>query len=105
MSKKEYIVDYFGFKQPDEFGITRKEIDGGRAAEIELLIEKIPQFSSGSKMFLNPRIYSLFPYKLPKSDNRRQDFSFQGLSKNRIQRYIIYPQDLFLMYYRIQRKN
>jgi hypothetical protein len=45
---------------------------------IDLKIEKIPQFSAGSKMFLNPRINSIWRTVLPKSDNRKQDFYFDS---------------------------
>jgi len=39
-------------------------------------IEKIPEFSAGSKLFLAPRLYKISSRKLPKADNRRLDFYF-----------------------------
>ena len=45
--------------------------------QIKMSIEKIPDFTAGSKMFLNPRIYKLWRYSLPKAENRTQDFYFE----------------------------
>src|SRR4029079_4032071 len=45
--------------------------------KLQLAIEKIPEFSAGNKMFLNPRIYKIWSYALPKAENRTQDFYFQ----------------------------
>lgn len=71
--QKDLIVNSFGFKQPDDFKMTRLDKENIR---IDLEIEKIPQFSAGSKMFLNPRIYSFWPIYMPLSDNRKQDYFF-----------------------------
>jgi len=70
--QKEMIMRWLGFKQPDEFSIMKKE----ETLDLDLKIEKIPQFSAGSKMFLNPRINPIWRTVLPKSDNRRQDYFF-----------------------------
>jgi transglutaminase-like putative cysteine protease len=72
--QKKMIVWGLGFKQPDEFSVVKKE----ETLDIDLKIEKIPQFSAGSKMFLNPRINSIWKTVLPKSDNRKQDFYFDS---------------------------
>jgi hypothetical protein len=72
--QKKMIMRGLGFKQPDEFKIVKNE----EAVDIDLTIEKIPQFSAGSKMFLNPRINSIWRTVLPKSDNRKQDFYFDS---------------------------
>ena len=74
--QKESIVFYMGFKQPDEFIIT-KEDEPGSITAIDLAIEKIPEFIAGNKMFLSPRIYKIWTTKLPKSVNRKQDYYFQ----------------------------
>jgi hypothetical protein len=72
--QKRMIMRGLGFKQPDEFNIVKNE----EMLAIDLKIEKIPQFSAGSKMFLNPRINSIWRTVLPKSDNRKQDFYFDS---------------------------
>jgi hypothetical protein len=41
------------------------------------LIEKIPEFTAGNKMFLNPRIYKIWNLKLPPAENRTKDFYFE----------------------------
>jgi hypothetical protein len=72
--QKEMIMRGLGFKQPDEFKIAKN----AEALDIDLKIEKIPQFSAGSKMFLNPRINSIWRVILPKSENRKQDYYFNS---------------------------
>ena len=72
--QKKIIIRGLGFKQPDEFSVMQKE---GTLA-IDLKIEQIPQFSAGNKMFLNPRINSIWRIVLPKSENRKQDYYFDS---------------------------
>lgn len=72
--QKKMIVWGLGFKQPDEFSVVKKE----ELLDIDLKIEKIPQFSAGSKMFLNPRVNSIWKTVLPKAENRKQDFYFDS---------------------------
>ena len=74
--QKQIIVSYFGFKQPDEFTFSKKEENENLTATLEMNLEKIPEFVSGSKMFISPRIYKLWSIKLPKAENRKQDFYF-----------------------------
>lgn len=74
--QKNIIVNYFGFKQPDEFIILKKGEAENLMAELEMKLEKIPEFVAGNKMFISPRIYKLWSTKLPKADNRKQDFYF-----------------------------
>jgi len=72
--QKKIIMRYLGFKQPDEFSVVKKE----ETLDIDLKIEKIPQFSAGTKMFLNPRINSIWKTVLPKAENRKQDYYFEA---------------------------
>jgi hypothetical protein len=72
--QKEMIMRWLGFKQPDEFTIMKKD----KTLDLDLKIEKIPQFSAGSKMFLNPRINPVWKTVLPKSENRKQDYYFDA---------------------------
>jgi hypothetical protein len=76
--QKVMIVRYLGFKQPDEFSVVKKSESDQLDVNIDLTIEKIPQFSAGSKMFLNPRVYNLWSSSLPKSEGRKQDYYFHS---------------------------
>ena len=75
--KKEFLVHYLGFKQPDEFAFKDKGIVGAHHVDLEMRIEKIPEFKAGSKMFINPRLYKIYPGNLPKAQNRRLDYYFR----------------------------
>jgi hypothetical protein len=70
-------VRYLGFQQPDEFIVAQKRNAELFDVDISLTLEKIPQFIAGSKMFLNPRLNSMWRTKLPKNDSRTQDYYFQ----------------------------
>ena len=74
--QKKYLVNDMGFIQPDEFEIRYDKKNNQNLVEATMSIEKVPDFTAGSKMFLNPRIYKLWSYALPKSENRTQDFYF-----------------------------
>jgi hypothetical protein len=76
--QKEVLVQYIGFKLPDEFSIKKNEEEGRYITTINLSHEKIPEFIAGSKMFLNPRIYSLWAVKLPKAEGRKLDYYFRS---------------------------
>ena len=76
--QKIYLVDNWGFKQPDDFLFTKKDSSNGFTANLLLSLEKVPEFSSGNKMFLPLQIYSeLLTYKLPKSEKRHLDYYFE----------------------------
>jgi len=64
------------FKQPDEFELSKKENEASHTALLKMSIEKVPEFTAGSKLFLAPRLYKIWSRKLPKADNRRLDFYF-----------------------------
>lgn len=74
--QKESIVLGLSFKQPDDFEISKKETGSDHAALLKMSIEKVPEFTAGSKLFLAPRLYKIWSRKLPKADNRRLDFYF-----------------------------
>jgi Domain of Unknown Function with PDB structure (DUF3857) len=75
--QKKYIVYGMGFIQPDEFEIKHDKTNRDAATGLTMQLEKIPEFSTGSKMFLSPRIYKFWNYSLPKAENRTQDFYFE----------------------------
>ncbi len=75
--QKAFIVNYLGFKMPDQFSVHKKSEGNDFRTTIELELEKIPDFRAGSKMFLNQRIYQLWSSKLPKKENRKLDYFFE----------------------------
>ena len=74
--QKKYLVNGFGFMQPDKFDVKHESNERQAAISINMEIERIPDFSAGNKLFLNPRIYKLWKYALPKAENRTQDYYF-----------------------------
>jgi transglutaminase-like putative cysteine protease len=76
--QKNLLVNYLGFKQPDEFALTHTDHPDDYNVNLELSVEKIPQFSAGSRMFLNPRLCEMWNKTLPKSEGRTQDYYFRG---------------------------
>ncbi len=75
--QKKFLVNDLGFLQPDKFEILFDRNNKPTATTVNMEIEKIPDFTAGTKLFLNPRIYKLWSYALPKAEHRTQDFYFQ----------------------------
>ena len=74
--QKQSIVLGMSFKQPDDFEISKKDGAPMHTALLKMSIEKVPEFTAGSKVFLAPRLYKIWSRKLPKAENRRLDFYF-----------------------------
>lgn len=74
--QKNYLVNDLGYLQPDEFEIIYDKLNRPGNVSLSMSLEKIPDFTAGSKQFLNPRIYKLWNHDLPKAENRTQDFYF-----------------------------
>jgi hypothetical protein len=74
--QKQSLVMELSFKQPDDFELSKKEGGSTHTALLKMSIEKVPEFSAGSKLFLAPRLYKIWGRKLPKTENRRLDFYF-----------------------------
>ncbi len=74
--QKESLVLGLSFKQPDDFEILKKEAESLHTAVLKMSVEKVPEFTAGSKVFLAPRLYKIWRRKLPKAENRRLDFYF-----------------------------
>lgn len=74
--QKKYLVSTLGFLQPDDFDFKSNSKDDSVETTFQLYLEKIPSFTAGSKMFLNPRIYKLWGGKLPSPEDRTKSFYF-----------------------------
>jgi hypothetical protein len=70
-------VQYLGFIQPDQFEITLNKTDRQHSTNIVMQLDKIPEFTAGNKIFLNPRIYKIWSMPLPNTEGRTQDYYFQ----------------------------
>jgi transglutaminase-like putative cysteine protease len=75
--QKETIVSFFGFKNPDDFIMSKDESQSGSVVKLKMAIPKIPEFSSGNKLFINARVYSMCPHALPKFEKRNLDYYFR----------------------------
>jgi Transglutaminase-like superfamily len=75
--QKKYLVSILGFIQPDDFEFTKDPKIDSAETSFKFSIEKIPEFTAGSKMFLNPRIYKIWNMKLPSDEKRTHDFYFE----------------------------
>ena len=74
--QKEALVFYFGFKQPDDFELSREQSSDACMSKLRMTVAKVPEFSAGSKLFINPRVHKMWSNTLPKSENRKFDFYF-----------------------------
>lgn len=73
--KKSYLINRVGFKQPDDLQINKKDVNGSQyTLHYDMSYEKIPDFSTGSKMFLNARLYKFWNTILPKAEKRDSDY-------------------------------
>ena len=75
--QKEYFVNKLDFIHPDDFTFEVDKNDRLAKTKIGITVEKIPDFTTGKKMFLHPRIHKLWAYALPATTNRLQDFFFK----------------------------
>jgi Domain of Unknown Function with PDB structure (DUF3857) len=72
--QKKYIVQRLGFVQPDDFEIVYDKKNKFAPTKLSMMVEKIPEFSAGSKHFLSPRIYKIWGYALPAAEKRKNDY-------------------------------
>jgi hypothetical protein len=75
--QKEAIVNGLGFKQPDEFTLNKKAATAPSfITELDMTLEKVPEFMAGNKMFFSPRLYRFNELRLPKAEKRKYDYYF-----------------------------
>ena len=79
--QKEIIVNNMGFKQPDHFAFNKKD-ETSSMTELDMTLEKVPEFIAGNKMFFSPRLYRFNEYKLPKTEKRKHDYYFHSPFQN-----------------------
>jgi hypothetical protein len=75
--QKKFLVSHLGFIQPDDFVLKNDSKKDSAETFFKFAIDKIPEFTAGSKMFLNPRIYKICNIKMPAKEKRRSDFYFE----------------------------
>jgi len=73
--QKSKIISHWSFKDPSEIKFADKDA-GDFKLDVVQDLELLPELKTGSKMFLSPSIASIWTYKLPKAENRKQDFYF-----------------------------
>lgn len=74
--QKSAIVSYFGFRQPDDFVLSKNESAEGSIIKLQMALRKLSDFNSGNKLFISPRIYSMWSKTLPKTEKRKLDYYF-----------------------------
>ncbi|MEO5889298.1 MAG: DUF3857 domain-containing protein [Ferruginibacter sp.] len=75
--QKQFLVNYLDYMQPDDFDMKYDHADSHAPTTISMTMGKIPEFTAGKKLFLNPRMYKIWSNDLPKGNNRTQDFYFR----------------------------
>ncbi|MEP7253541.1 MAG: DUF3857 domain-containing protein, partial [Ginsengibacter sp.] len=75
--QKEYLVSTLGFIQPDIYELTSDKKKDSSEIDFNLVMDKVPDFTAGSKMFLHPRIYKMWHLKMPDDEKRTMPFYFE----------------------------
>jgi hypothetical protein len=70
------MIRHWGFKEPDQFTFDPEFQQRDVHLSLNQELEAIPELKTGNKMFLSPSILNLWSEKLPKAENRHQDFYF-----------------------------
>ena len=73
-----FLHNQLGIKQPDQLVMEKSQDKQAHISEVKLNMtyEKIPEFSTGSKHFLNGRIYKFLTNPLAPDENRRSAYYF-----------------------------
>jgi len=74
--QKQTLVYSFGYKQPDDFIFSGEKTGTHQQTTMKMIVRKLPEFAAGQKYFLSPRLQKIWAGKLPKSDERKQDYYF-----------------------------
>ena len=74
--QKKFLVNYLDYMNPDDFAITYDTANKQIPLTVALSFEKIPEFTAGKKLFLNPRVYKIWNKSLPDPEHRTKDYYF-----------------------------
>jgi hypothetical protein len=73
--QKRYLMEFLDYGQPDAFSVTFGGTDSIQLhSDLNLTFEKIPEFTSGDKMFLNPRLYHIWYQPIASDSARSNDY-------------------------------
>ncbi len=72
--QRTYLMHDLDYGQPDNFTVKLEGVDSPELKEqLHLSFEKVPEFTSGDKMFLNPRLYHIWKNNIPQDTIRTND--------------------------------
>lgn len=74
--QKQTLVYSFGYKQPDDFIFTGEKTGTHQQTTMKMIVRKLPEFAAGQKYFFNPRLQKIWAGKLPRTEERKQDYYF-----------------------------
>jgi Transglutaminase-like superfamily len=74
--QKMFMINRWGFKDPDQIRFDSLDQRANMQMALDQDLETIPDLKTASKMFLRPSILDLWSAKLPKAENRTQDYYF-----------------------------
>jgi hypothetical protein len=74
--QKDYIMNNWGFKDPGNITFSQGLNSGNFELWVKQESSNIPDLKTSNKMFLAPWAFKLWSVKLPKSEERTQDFYF-----------------------------
>lgn len=89
--QKEFLIQKVGFVNPDEYKLNfsdKKQTP--YKTNVEMSLEKVPDFMAGSKMFIKPRMYQIWTESMPPANKRVYDYIFKSpVIKTDTTRFII----------------
>jgi hypothetical protein len=75
--QKYYLHNYLGLKQADQILIVPEGMVRGEQYKLSMDFEKVPEFTAGSKLFINIRLYKNWKTRLKANDDRKRDYYFE----------------------------
>jgi Domain of Unknown Function with PDB structure (DUF3857)/Transglutaminase-like superfamily len=74
--QKLFMIKRYGFRDPDQIIFDTTQQENNVQVTLNQQLDMIPELKTGTKMFLRPTVPDLWPSKLPRAENRQQDFYF-----------------------------
>ncbi len=75
--KRKFFITSMELKQPDDLEMSNsKHKDNPYLVTAKMKYEKLYSFNAGSKLFFEPRLYSIFNAEIPEYENRIRDYYF-----------------------------